>query len=106
MYRPSYDPLIDLPPSLDEAEHESLFRPTTYTCARCHQGQMTAEVEEGELSYTEHFTCNSCNHQAHIPTNIVLISQLLTALLGLAVCLFWSTKSMRCWFPQLTYLLR
>lgn len=59
-----------------------------YKCPQCIQGRMIPVTEEGEADYTEHYACNQCDHQDSIPTLVIIISQMLSALIGISICLY------------------
>ncbi|WP_250658541.1 hypothetical protein [Alkalimarinus coralli] len=61
-----------------------------FTCTKCKQGIMEPLHHEGEPEYTDIFACNQCNHQATIPSLVIISSQLVSAIMGglLSVYLF------------------
>lgn len=63
---------------------------STFICTKCKQGRMEPLLHDGEPEYTDIFECNQCNHQATIPSLVIISSQIMSALLGgvLSVYLF------------------
>ena len=51
-------------------------------------GAMVPAVEEGDPEYTDNFVCLNCHHRDTIPTKDLLFSQVITALGGIAICLY------------------
>jgi len=59
-----------------------------YTCIICGEGSMIPAVQEGEPEYTDNYLCVKCQFHDTIPTHGILLSQISTSILGLAVCGF------------------
>jgi ribosomal protein S27AE len=59
-----------------------------YTCIRCGEGSMISAVQEGEPDYTDNYLCSRCHYHDNIPTSGILLSQLMTSLLGLGLSLY------------------
>ena len=49
---------------------------------------MLPAVEEGDPEYTDNFICSNCHHRDTIPTLDLLLSQSVSALSGITVCLY------------------
>ncbi|KZZ76297.1 MULTISPECIES: hypothetical protein [unclassified Oleiphilus] len=69
------------------AEHMDTLQ-SPYTCIRCGEGSMISAVQEGEPDYTDNYLCLKCHHHDNIPTNGILLSQLMTSLIGLSLSLY------------------
>lgn len=63
------------------------LKTSQYKCTQCLSGQMMPVTEEGESDYTEYYACNQCVHRDTIPTLVIIISQMLSSLVGVSVCL-------------------
>ncbi|MFD2228874.1 hypothetical protein [Alkalimarinus sediminis] len=63
---------------------------SAFICTKCRQGRMQPLIQEGEPEYTDLFECDQCNHQATIPSLVIISSQLISAIMGgiLSVYLF------------------
>lgn len=63
---------------------------STFICTKCRQGRMEPLLQEGEPEYTDIFECDQCNHQATIPSLVIISSQLISAMMGgvLSIYLF------------------
>jgi hypothetical protein len=57
-------------------------------CKKCKAGRMLPAVEEGNPEYTDNFICSNCQHRDTIPTRDLLASQIISALLGVVICLY------------------
>jgi len=68
-------------------EQEPSLKVSQYKCTQCLSGHMIPITEEGESDYTEHYSCNQCVHRDTIPTLVIIISQMLSSLVGVSVCL-------------------
>ena len=59
-----------------------------YTCIKCKRGYMLPAIEEGEPEYTEHYVCQKCGFHDTIPTVAIIASQMFSAIVGIAICLY------------------
>ncbi len=57
-------------------------------CINCKQGLMDPVRSEDEPEYTDHYQCGHCGHSATIPSLLIIISQILSGLLGGGLTLY------------------
>lgn len=67
---------------------ESAQRESEFTCIKCQKGKMHKVLGEGEPDFTDQYACSFCNFSDTIPTNLILTTQTVTSLAGVAICLF------------------
>ncbi len=61
---------------------------SAFFCTMCKQGKMEPLLQEGEPEYTDMFECDQCNHQATIPSLVIISSQLISAIMGGALSVY------------------
>lgn len=57
-------------------------------CIKCRQGLMDPVKSENEPEYTDRYQCGHCGHTATIPSMLIIMSQVISVLLGSAITLY------------------
>lgn len=54
----------------------------SYECNKCRHGYMKPVASDDESEYTDTFECDKCGYQSLIPSGVIILSQLLSAIIG------------------------
>ncbi|MDX5299420.1 MAG: hypothetical protein LPK85_10790 [Gammaproteobacteria bacterium] len=59
-----------------------------FVCTECKRGLMDPLRNEDEPEYTDQYKCGHCGHTATIPSLVIILSQILTGIMGGGVTVY------------------